>query len=179
MWTVFGDRSGNCGAVTRHFAERIGERAERLQRAQVRGSPFGLLESFETGYVSCSRIVLRPLRDCESHRGRRYGRGVQSARQASRPHGCNQGFERSVFGTLRARVEGAPIAAVETMRKLLDTPQSGQFSFGLVLYELAAGRRAFVRESAAETMTAIMREEADPLPATVPAPLIRYSRVAV
>jgi eukaryotic-like serine/threonine-protein kinase len=49
--------------------------------------------------------------------------------------------------------------------------QSDQFSFGLVLYELATGRRAFPRGSAAETMTAIIREDADPLPATVPAPL--------
>jgi eukaryotic-like serine/threonine-protein kinase len=51
------------------------------------------------------------------------------------------------------------------------TPQSDQFSFGLVLYELAAGKRAFVRASIAETMTAIIREEAEPLPSTVPAPL--------
>jgi len=51
------------------------------------------------------------------------------------------------------------------------TAQSDQFSFGLVLYELAAGRRAFPRASATETMTAIIREEAEPLPATVPAPL--------
>ena len=33
-------------------------------------------------------------------------------------------------------------------------PQSDQFSLGLVLYEMAAGRRAFRRESSAETMTA-------------------------
>src|SRR5947209_11721399 len=49
--------------------------------------------------------------------------------------------------------------------------QSDRFSFGLVLYELAAGRRAFPRRSAAETMTAIIREDADPLPPSVPAPL--------
>jgi eukaryotic-like serine/threonine-protein kinase len=51
------------------------------------------------------------------------------------------------------------------------TAQSDQYSFGLILYELAASRRAFPRGSAAEIMTAIIREEADPLPATVPAPL--------
>src|SRR3954454_13664135 len=51
------------------------------------------------------------------------------------------------------------------------TAQSDQFSFGLVLYELATGRRAFPRDSAAETMTAIIREEAGPLPATLPGPL--------
>ncbi len=50
-------------------------------------------------------------------------------------------------------------------------PQSDQFSFGLVLYELITSRRAFPRDSAVEVMTAIIREEADPLPANVPAPL--------
>src|SRR5262249_14982906 len=49
--------------------------------------------------------------------------------------------------------------------------RSDQFSFGLVLYELASGRRAFDRETSAEVMTAILKEEAPPLPATVPAPL--------
>ncbi|MGC9952443.1 MAG: protein kinase [Bryobacteraceae bacterium] len=51
------------------------------------------------------------------------------------------------------------------------TAQSDQFSLGLVLYELAVGKRAFQRRSAAETMTAIIREDAEPLPGTVPAPL--------
>ena len=51
------------------------------------------------------------------------------------------------------------------------TPQSDQFSFGLVLYELATGQRAFRRDSAAEIMTAIIREDAEPLPSSAPAPL--------
>ncbi|HEY7391639.1 MAG TPA: protein kinase [Bryobacteraceae bacterium] len=51
------------------------------------------------------------------------------------------------------------------------TPQSDQFSFGLILYELAAGKRAFDRPSRAETMTAIIREDPEPLPEGVAAPL--------
>jgi serine/threonine protein kinase/Tol biopolymer transport system component len=53
------------------------------------------------------------------------------------------------------------------------TRQSDQFSLGLVLYELATGQRAFRRDSAAEIMTAIIREDAEQLPATV-APALRW-----
>ena len=59
----------------------------------------------------------------------------------------------------------------EQARGLEVDARSDQFSFGLIVYELAAGKRAFVRPSAAETMAAIIREEAEPLPPSVPAPL--------
>jgi tRNA A-37 threonylcarbamoyl transferase component Bud32 len=49
--------------------------------------------------------------------------------------------------------------------------RSDQFSFGLIVYELATGRRAFEAGNPAETMAAIIRAEAEPLPASVPAPL--------
>jgi serine/threonine protein kinase len=49
--------------------------------------------------------------------------------------------------------------------------RSDQFSLGLVLYEIAAGRRAFQRSTQPEVLTAIIREDAEPLPATIPAPL--------
>ena len=49
--------------------------------------------------------------------------------------------------------------------------RSDQFSFGLIVYELAARKRAFARPSAAETMAAIIRDEAEPLPPSVPSPL--------
>jgi eukaryotic-like serine/threonine-protein kinase len=51
------------------------------------------------------------------------------------------------------------------------TPQSDQFSFGLVLFELATGRRAFHRDSAAGTMSAIIHDDAPPMPESFPAPL--------
>jgi Tol biopolymer transport system component len=59
----------------------------------------------------------------------------------------------------------------EQVRALDLMPQSDQFSFGLILYELASGKRPFRRGSAPETMAAIIREEAEPLPVDVPAPL--------
>jgi serine/threonine protein kinase len=46
--------------------------------------------------------------------------------------------------------------------------RSDQFSFGLVLYELLTGQRAFQRPSAAETMTAIIQEDVPPVPPSVP-----------
>ncbi|HUO65919.1 MAG TPA: protein kinase, partial [Gammaproteobacteria bacterium] len=49
--------------------------------------------------------------------------------------------------------------------------RSDQFTFGLMLYELATGKRAFERPTGVETLMAIMRDDAEPLPATLPAPL--------
>jgi serine/threonine protein kinase len=52
----------------------------------------------------------------------------------------------------------------------LDT-RSDQFSFGVMLYELASGKRPFTRDSAPQTMAAIIEAEPEPLPPAVPAPL--------
>jgi Tol biopolymer transport system component len=41
--------------------------------------------------------------------------------------------------------------------------RSDQFSLGSILYEMAAGEKAFRRDSAAETMSAIIREDPEPL----------------
>ena len=46
--------------------------------------------------------------------------------------------------------------------------RSDQFSFGLILYELLAGERAFRRDSIPQTLAAIIQDEPRPLPATVP-----------
>jgi eukaryotic-like serine/threonine-protein kinase len=47
----------------------------------------------------------------------------------------------------------------EQVRGLAVDQRSDIFSFGSVLYEMLAGRRPFQRETAAETMTAILKEE--------------------
>src|SRR5437763_1052862 len=40
---------------------------------------------------------------------------------------------------------------------------SDQFSLGTILYEMATGNRAFLRDTAVETLTAILREEPQPI----------------
>jgi len=52
--------------------------------------------------------------------------------------------------------------------------RSDQFSFGLVLYEMVSGKRAFKRNTVAETMVAILREQVEPIAGQnpdAPAPL--------
>jgi eukaryotic-like serine/threonine-protein kinase len=41
--------------------------------------------------------------------------------------------------------------------------RSDQFSFGLVLYEMLTGQRAFSRPTAVETLSAIIRDDAPPV----------------
>ena len=52
--------------------------------------------------------------------------------------------------------------------------RSDQFALGSILYEMAAGKRAFARGTAAETLAAIIRDEPEPLESLspgIPAPL--------
>jgi Tol biopolymer transport system component/serine/threonine protein kinase len=46
--------------------------------------------------------------------------------------------------------------------------RSDQFALGTILYELLTGKRAFQRDSAVETLAAIIREEPEPIPAVGP-----------
>jgi eukaryotic-like serine/threonine-protein kinase len=49
--------------------------------------------------------------------------------------------------------------------------RSDQFSLGLILYEMAAGKKAFDKAESVQTMAAIIGEEPPPIEARVPAPL--------
>ena len=59
----------------------------------------------------------------------------------------------------------------EQVRGLATDHRSDILSFGVILYELLAGRRAFQGETSLETMTAILKQEPPELPETVPAAL--------
>ena len=63
-------------------------------------------------------------------------------------------------GTLPGMVMGTVgYMSPEQVRSEPIDPRSDIFSFGAVLYEMLTGKRAFKRETSAETMTAILREE--------------------
>ena len=49
--------------------------------------------------------------------------------------------------------------------------RSDQFSFGLILHEMASGKQAFARSSSVETMAAIVRDEPSAIEEKIPAPL--------
>ena len=61
----------------------------------------------------------------------------------------------------------------EQVRGHVADARSDIFSLGCVVHEMLTGRRAFQRETAAETMTAILREDPGALPESCPPGLAR------
>jgi len=87
------------------------------------------------------------------------------ARQGSPP---NPGGETSSPTERRATEPGtvmgtAGYMAPEQVRGEVADHRADVFAFGSILHEMLSGRRAFERATAAETMTAILREDARPL----------------
>src|SRR5947207_12187753 len=77
--------------------------------------------------------------------------------------------QETIAGTDAGTVLGTVgYMAPEQVRGEAAGPRSDLFALGAVLYELASGRRPFAQPTAAETMTAILRD--DP-PALAPTPL--------
>lgn len=84
------------------------------------------------------------------------------------------GSEHSV--TLGKTVPGtilgtASYMSPEQARGVEAGPQADQFSFGVILYEMTTGKRAFERDSIPQTLTAILVEDPPPIEAKLPAPL--------
>jgi Tol biopolymer transport system component len=69
---------------------------------------------------------------------------------------------QTVIGLVAGTV---PYMSPEQARGAPTDFRSDQFSFGLILYEMAAGRRAFHRETSAATLDAIINDESPPMSA--------------
>jgi eukaryotic-like serine/threonine-protein kinase len=104
-----------------------------------------------------------------------FGLARQDASQAGSEDTHSPTLERatdpgSVLGTVG-------YMSPEQVRGQTADARSDIFSMGAVLYEMLTGRRAFQRETAAETMTAILREDpvglSDSSSASLPAGLVR------
>jgi Tol biopolymer transport system component len=78
--------------------------------------------------------------------------------------GSSDGISQSPTITVASTQVGTILGTVgymapEQIRGLAIDPRTDIFALGAVLYEMLAGRRAFQRDTAAETLTAILRED--------------------
>ncbi|MCM2269477.1 MAG: protein kinase [Thermoanaerobaculia bacterium] len=97
-----------------------------------------------------------------------FGLAKLTAPAGERLHDATTLAEPTASGTILGTVG---YMSPEQVRGEAADARSDLFSFGCVLYELLSGRRAFRRETHAETMTAILREEPEPLAEVAPLPL--------
>jgi len=86
------------------------------------------------------------------------------ARQTAQPTDPNDAT-RTLPGTIMGT---AGYMSPEQVRGLDADARSDIFSFGALLYELLAGRRAFSGDTAPELMTAILKQDPPELPAAIP-----------
>jgi Tol biopolymer transport system component/predicted Ser/Thr protein kinase len=91
------------------------------------------------------------------------------AKVAPKPSAPGQEAETAIISNTQSGVVMGTVGYMspeQVRAKTLD-PRSDIFSFGLVFYELLANQHPFMRESSAEVMSAIVREEPADLPPTI------------
>src|SRR5712664_2094026 len=100
-----------------------------------------------------------------------FGLAKLASPSGAHPDICNTSVELTRPGVLLGTV--GYMSPEQAGGRPLDF-RSDQFSFGLMLYEMVTGKRPFQRDTAAETLVAILREHAEPIVAQnrdAPAPL--------
>lgn len=85
-----------------------------------------------------------------------------------RPGGEPVGDDAQTQTDLGLRAGTIPYMSPEQARGAASDIRSDQFSFGLVLYEMAAGRHAFRRDTPAATLDAIINDDLPPMSALDP-----------
>jgi Tol biopolymer transport system component/tRNA A-37 threonylcarbamoyl transferase component Bud32 len=96
-----------------------------------------------------------------------FGLAVVGTHEGSAPYDATMTSTGIIIGTV-------PYMSPEQARGASVDHRTDQFSLGLTLYEMLTGQRAFRRDSAAQTLTAIIEDEPEAvtkLNARVPAPL--------
>ena len=76
------------------------------------------------------------------------------------PHASDVGSEITREGSVLGTVQY--MSPEQAAARPLDH-RSDQFSFGAILYEMATGRRAFARDTAPQTLAAIIEDEPEPM----------------
>jgi len=102
--------------------------------------------------------------------------GLAKQEQAAKPLGSPDAPTRTASTSPGVVLGTVAYMAPEQVRGQVLDHRADLFAFGALLYELLTGRRAFERETAAETMTAILKEEPPELTSidpTIPVGLAR------
>lgn len=85
-----------------------------------------------------------------------FGLAKLAAKVAVEPDGATITGSQTAAGVVMGT---ASYMAPEQVRGELVDPRTDMFAFGAVLFEMLSGKRAFQRDTAAETMTAILRDD--------------------
>jgi eukaryotic-like serine/threonine-protein kinase len=146
--------------------------ADALRAAHLRGVLHRDLKPANILVIQSGRETLSPDKPPTAGDGRRAGEHVAKLLDFGLARLSDDGEDvtRTNAGTVLGTA--AYMSPEQADGRVLDE-RSDIFSFGAVLYEMLAGKRAFAGNTAAQALSSIVRDEPPPLPAPVPPALGR------
>ena len=161
----FSSDGGNVYAVTELLeGETLGDRLERGALGWREAAEIGLAIADGLSAAHSRGIVHRDLKPdnvflTSDGRVKILDFGLALSFRAPRPEDQNRARTTPMMTEPGFLVGTVGYVAPEQVRGLPADARSDIFSFGCLLYEMVTGQRPFSRETAAETMTAILKEE--------------------